>query len=706
MLKQKLKLGSVLGLAAMVATPALAQQTGLLGAVSPASRSVQIGTTATAFATILNTSTIAATGCTLSEAGTSVGDFSFQATDPATNAPVGTINTPVDIAPGASQSFVFSITPSATIDGTDVALAFACDGFDNAPVYTGINTLFLSASATPVPDIITITATPNTDQIVDIAGLGNFTAFSAAATNIGADGTFTVSADYLGTNGPVSIALCETDSATGACLANPSDNVQSSMVNGGVSTYGVFALRDGDVPFDPVSNRVRLRFTSNNTLIAGETGVAIRGTGTDLVVGNYTDTADGFSVNGVTYLDGATTYTRVLLGGTAATASQLKPGQRVRVLGTKVDGAADTIAIDKELIKGPITAIAAGALEVAGQSVGTDTGTIFDGRTLSTLLAGDYVEIDGVFDAFGIIQASRIAYIPGGLTEAEEIAATGIVSSHNPDLKTFTLQNLNVTYSGAQIDDGFGTSGFANGDYVVVKSTAALTGLSMNASKIEPTTADGETVGEPGIELEIEGFVDRYVSAQDFDINGQAIATSTSTVFESGTAADLTLNVMAQVEGVVDANKVLQASKVSFERLDDATALPSTVRNALSLSLADERKALATYAAVLDRYGSNTAPFANIRNAEETHRNLVLDLYDTYDIPVPGDTTIVDPIVQTATLAELCQVGVDAEIANIALYDDTVLPAVTAYADITDVMNRLRNASADSHLPAFRNCAP
>jgi hypothetical protein len=322
------------------------------------------------------------------------------------------------------------------------------------------------------------------------------------------------------------------------------------------------------------------------------------------------------------------------------------------------------------------------------------------------LLVGDFVEVDGVFDAFGDIQASRIAYEAGGFADAGEVSATGIVSNHDPVAKTFTLQNLTIAYGNAQIDDGFGQAGFANGDFVVAKSTSPLAGLAMTASTIEPTNADGESVGEPGTELEIEGFIDRFVSTQDFDINGQAVSTSASTVFEDGVPTDLTLNVMAEIEGVVDANNVLQATKVSIERKDDDSALPATVRNALALSLADERKALATYKAVLDRFGSNTAPFANIRNAEETHRDLVLDLYDTYDIDVPADTTIVSSAVQTATLAELCQVGVEAEIANIALYDDEVLPAVSAYADITDVMNRLRNASADSHLPSFRNCAP
>jgi len=55
-------------------------------------------------------------------------------------------------------------------------------------------------------------------------------------------------------------------------------------------------------------------------------------------------------------------------------------------------------------------------------------------------------------------------------------------------------------------------------------------------------------------------------------------------------------------------------------------------------------------------------------------------------------------------LQEACQIGVDAEIANAALYRDELLPAVTAYEDITLVFENLMNASQQKHLPAFEKC--
>ena len=56
------------------------------------------------------------------------------------------------------------------------------------------------------------------------------------------------------------------------------------------------------------------------------------------------------------------------------------------------------------------------------------------------------------------------------------------------------------------------------------------------------------------------------------------------------------------------------------------------------------------------------------------------------------------------TLTAACQTGVDAEIANAALYREKLLPAVTEYLDITSVFTNLMNASQEKHLPAFDRC--
>src|SRR5205814_2551897 len=83
----------------------------LLSSVLPSSRSVMVGAPATAFATIANTGPGTATGCSIAPATAVPASFSYQTTNPVTNTLTGAPNTPVDIAPFSSQSFVFAPTP-------------------------------------------------------------------------------------------------------------------------------------------------------------------------------------------------------------------------------------------------------------------------------------------------------------------------------------------------------------------------------------------------------------------------------------------------------------------------------------------------------------------------------------------------------------------------------------------------------------------
>ena len=118
----------------------------IVAAVLPSSRSVQVGTAATAFATIINASSVTAAACGISLLTSLPATFTYQTTDPATNQVIGTPNTPVNIAAGAAQSYVFALTPSAPVGPTDVQLSFDCTNSDPAPINTGLNTLLLSAS--------------------------------------------------------------------------------------------------------------------------------------------------------------------------------------------------------------------------------------------------------------------------------------------------------------------------------------------------------------------------------------------------------------------------------------------------------------------------------------------------------------------------------------------------------------------------------
>jgi len=259
----------------MVTAEAFELITPPLGAVLPTGRAVQVGQTASAFATLINTGTATAASCGLRPATEVPGTFSFQTTD-ATNTPVGTVDERVDLAAGAAQSFVFSFVPDAPLAETDVEIEFACGNADPATALPGVNTFLLSASSTPVPDVIALAATVSGDGIAVIPGAAGTGVFSVATVNVGAAGPVTVSADTGAAGLPVTIWVCETDPVSGACLADLALSVEVDMAVNETRTFSFFVQGGGDVPFDPAGNRAFARFRDGTGALRGATSVALR----------------------------------------------------------------------------------------------------------------------------------------------------------------------------------------------------------------------------------------------------------------------------------------------------------------------------------------------------------------------------------------------------------------------------------------------
>lgn len=135
--------------------------------------------------------------------------------------------------------------------------------------------------------------------------------------------------------------------------------------------------------------------------------------------------------------------------------------------------------------------------------------------------------------------------------------------------------------------------------------------------------------------------------------------------------------------------------------------LPDTIIAAIGVALDDEYHAEAVYAAALNQYG-DVRPFSNIIKAERKHAAALVALLNRYNVEVPDNAykNGEKPLeALPATIQEACAIGVDAEVANIRLYDETLLPAVVGFPDVEKVFTNLRNASQDKHLPAFQRCA-
>lgn len=263
---------SVLSL--LLASPSWAQS--LAASVLPSSRSVQVGVPATAFATIINAGPDTAIGCRLSPLTSLPATFTFQTTDPTTNQVTGTANTPVNIPAGGAQSFVFGFTPTAPIPSTDVALSFGCTNTSPAPVISGVNTLLFTASAGTGPDVVALAVTPSGDGIVNVPGNAETGVLAVAAANVGSGGVLTVSADTGGASLPLSLAICQTNPSTGACLAPPAGSVTTAIAANATPTFGIFATANAAIPFDPAATRIFVRFRDGGGVTRGLTSVAVR----------------------------------------------------------------------------------------------------------------------------------------------------------------------------------------------------------------------------------------------------------------------------------------------------------------------------------------------------------------------------------------------------------------------------------------------
>lgn len=127
-----------------------------------------------------------------------------------------------------------------------------------------------------------------------------------------------------------------------------------------------------------------------------------------------------------------------------------------------------------------------------------------------------------------------------------------------------------------------------------------------------------------------------------------------------------------------------------------------TVEDMLRYAIEDEYTARAEYYAIIERFGS-ARPFTNIVRSEETHVSWLVDAYAAAGLPLPHDEARA-MVTVPSSLATAYQIGVDAEIANIAMYDsflDSPLLKQPENASLVALFTRLRDASKN-HLSAFQ----
>ena len=256
-------------------------------------------------------------------------------------------------------------------------------------------------------------------------------------------------------------------------------------------------------------------------------------------------------VNGVEFdLSG----TSITINGTPGTEADLRVGMQVQVKGKIDDGSSTGSAAEVEYdnsLKGRIDAISAPNLTVLGQTVITDTNTVFESLPLGivSLALNDNVEVAGIPDASGQILATRIEK-----TGSSTFEISGAVSSLSPTSLVLTPPNsshpLTVTITAGTLD-----AGIANGTTVEVKfSTFVNPNISTTASNVE-VKAELEPVD--GDRVEVQGFV-TGLPGSTFVVEGMTIDPGSLSL------AGISNGTKVEVEGTFTSG-ILHAEKIQIK---------------------------------------------------------------------------------------------------------------------------------------------
>lgn len=114
-----------------------------------------------------------------------------------------------------------------------------------------------------------------------------------------------------------------------------------------------------------------------------------------------------------------------------------------------------------------------------------------------------------------------------------------------------------------------------------------------------------------------------------------------------------------------------------------------------------EYAAAASYLAVLEEYGQ-VEPYATIYEAELRHADALIRQLERLGAEVP-ENPYLGQIAAPADLQSAAEAWAEGEVLNVELYD--YLLTMTDDEQLIKVLNNLRSASLDSHLPAFEAAA-
>lgn len=275
---------------------------------------------------------------------------------------------------------------------------------------------------------------------------------------------------------------------------------------------------------------------------------------------------------GSVYLNGIrydTSDASVLVDGVAGDVSDLMPGHIIGVEGSlrKGEASAQRVVFIRDL-RGTISSVDSDALQFValGQSVIVGTETSFgDGiepGSIRGLAVGDPVTVSGLRHADGRIAATRIEVDDG----QEPPMVAGPASAVDMAASVLVIEGLSIDFSSANID-GFPSGQPQAGD--LVRATGGdLNSAGVLVARSLSRLPDVQVVAEPEGSADIDGVVTRLASASDLSVGGWRILADAGTVYEGGSAGDLSLGGRIHVTGTTDGDGTVTAARIAFRPRD------------------------------------------------------------------------------------------------------------------------------------------
>jgi hypothetical protein len=274
----------------------------------------------------------------------------------------------------------------------------------------------------------------------------------------------------------------------------------------------------------------------------------------------------------------------ITLNGRSATQTDLSSGDVALIVGDiNEDGATGSAqrVVVEDLLRGTIDTIDpdTGEFRMLSQIVRTVPDTIFGAgispRDITGLATGVPVVVRGFVAADGRIVASRIEP-----PEVEGLRVTGFVSSVEPAVFQMVVNGLTVDYASADLED-FPGSGPVPGDFIVADAVDIGQGTfrATRIASLSGRSREGCERVEGACAGELEGYVSRFGSAADFDVDGFRVSVDAETSFSGGDVDDLGVDAKLRVSGEVDDDGTLHATTVIFDDDDRPIAIEAPVQS-------------------------------------------------------------------------------------------------------------------------------